>query len=143
MVESTNPRFVYGQWFTDDAHTFTQEVRLISNTADNSRFDYVLGVFYEKQTRHGNWYTSTPGSYELRADTGAADRHDTDPFIYPVSEPVPQFGPAAECIGMLADDVAGEIEMFRNPVAHVRQVLAERQRDDVFGIADEEAGEFA
>lgn len=65
-----NPRFVYGQWFTDDAHTFTQEVRLISNTADNSRFDYVLGVFYEKQTRHGNWYTSTPGSYERSVAQG-------------------------------------------------------------------------
>jgi iron complex outermembrane recepter protein len=68
-----NPRFVYGQWFTDNAYTFTQEVRLISNTAPDKKFDYVLGVFYENQTRHGNWYTSTPGSYERSVAQGCTN----------------------------------------------------------------------
>lgn len=65
-----NPRFVYGQEFTDTAHTFTQEVRLVSNTSPGSRFDYVVGVFYENQTTVGNWYTSTPGSYERSVAQG-------------------------------------------------------------------------
>ena len=39
---------------------------------------------------------------------------------------------------MLADDVAREIEVLGHPVAHRRQVLAERQRHDVLGRADED-----
>ena len=77
-----NPRFVYGQWFTDDAHTFTQELRLISNTTPTSRFDYVLGLFYADQTRHGNWYTSTPGSYERSVAQGC-----TQPYYYGATFP--------------------------------------------------------
>jgi iron complex outermembrane receptor protein len=65
-----NPRFVYGQWFTDSAHTFTEEVRLVSNTGRNKAFDYVIGAFYEKQETIGNWYTSTPGSYERSVAQG-------------------------------------------------------------------------
>ncbi len=65
-----NPRFIYGQEFTDDAHTFSQEVRLVSNTGPDKKLDYVIGVFYEKQTRRGNWYTSTPGSYERSVAQG-------------------------------------------------------------------------
>ena len=47
----TNPRFVYDQMFADAAHTFTQEVRLVSKTGPDKLFDYVLGVFYENQAR--------------------------------------------------------------------------------------------
>jgi iron complex outermembrane receptor protein len=65
-----NPRFVYGQWFTDSAHTFTEEVRLVSTTGPDKALDYVVGVFYEKQTTDGNWYTSTPGSYERSVSQG-------------------------------------------------------------------------
>jgi iron complex outermembrane recepter protein len=65
-----NPRFVYGQWFTDSAHTFTQEVRLVSNTGPEKILDWVVGVYYEKQTTIGNWYTSTPGSYERSVAEG-------------------------------------------------------------------------
>ncbi|HEY2684739.1 MAG TPA: TonB-dependent receptor [Steroidobacteraceae bacterium] len=65
-----NPRFVYGQWFTDSAHTFTQEVRLVSNTGPGKLLDWVVGVYYEKQTTIGNWYTSTPGSYERSVAEG-------------------------------------------------------------------------
>jgi iron complex outermembrane recepter protein len=65
-----NPRFVYGQWFTDSAHTFTEEVRIVSNTGPDKLLDYVVGVFYESQETVGNWYTSTPGSYERSVAQG-------------------------------------------------------------------------
>jgi iron complex outermembrane recepter protein len=63
----TNPRFIYAQLFSDHAHTFTQEVRLVSNTNPDHIFDYVLGVFYEKQTRVGAWTIAIPGSSERAA----------------------------------------------------------------------------
>ena len=47
-------------------------------------------------------------------------------------------GAAAESVGMLADDIAGEIEMPGHPVAHFGQVLAERQGNNVFRVADED-----
>jgi iron complex outermembrane receptor protein len=65
-----NPRFVYGQEFTDTAHTFTQEVRLVSTAGPDKPLDFVIGVFYEKQERTGDWYTSTPGSYERSVAQG-------------------------------------------------------------------------
>ena len=65
-----NPRFVYGQWFTDTAHTFTQELRLVSNAGPEKKLDYVVGLFYEKQETVGNWYTSTPGSYQRSVAQG-------------------------------------------------------------------------
>ncbi len=65
-----NPRFVYGQEFADSEHTFSQEVRLVSNTGPDSKLDYVIGLYYEKQTREGDWYTSTPGSYERSVAQG-------------------------------------------------------------------------
>jgi iron complex outermembrane receptor protein len=58
----TNPRFVYDQLFTDRARTFSQEVRLVSNTKADNMFDYVLGLYYEKQTRTGAWTIAIPGS---------------------------------------------------------------------------------
>src|SRR5580698_7439741 len=45
----TNPRFVYDYLFRDRQHTFTEEVRLVSDTKKGNIFDYVLGVFYEDQ----------------------------------------------------------------------------------------------
>ena len=68
----TNPRFVYDQLFTDHAHTFTQEVRLVSNTKPENIFDYVVGVFYENQSRTGAWTIAIPGSPELNAPHKAA-----------------------------------------------------------------------
>jgi iron complex outermembrane recepter protein len=58
----TNPRWIFPFLFTDSAHTFTQEVRLVSNSSDQHMFDYVLGAFYENQTNEGNWFVTTPGS---------------------------------------------------------------------------------
>ncbi len=66
----TNPRFVYPFQFTDSAHTFTQEVRLVSKSDPANRFDYVAGVFYENQTRHGAWYVTNPGSPERSVAQG-------------------------------------------------------------------------
>ncbi len=63
----TNPRFIYAQQFSDHAHTFTEELRLVSNTNPDHVFDYVLGVFYEKQTRVGAWTIAIPGSPERAA----------------------------------------------------------------------------
>jgi iron complex outermembrane receptor protein len=66
----TNPRFVYDYLFIDQAHTFTEEVRLVSNTKPGNMFDYVLGVFYEKQQRSGDWTIAIPGSPERAAALG-------------------------------------------------------------------------
>jgi len=60
----TNPRFVYDQLFTDQEHTFSEEVRLVSNTSPDNMFDYVVGLFYEKQERVGAWTIAIPGSPE-------------------------------------------------------------------------------
>jgi iron complex outermembrane recepter protein len=58
----TNPRFVFAQQFADSAHTFTQEIRLVSKSDPANMFDYVLGAFYENQERTGAWHIATPGS---------------------------------------------------------------------------------
>ncbi len=63
----TNPRFVYDYQFTDQAHTFTEELRLVSNTSPDNMFDYVVGLFYEKQERVGAWTIAIPGSPERAA----------------------------------------------------------------------------
>jgi outer membrane receptor protein involved in Fe transport len=63
----TNPRFIYAQEFSDHAHTFSEELRLVSNTSPDNLFDYVLGVFYQKQTRVGAWTIAIPGSSERAA----------------------------------------------------------------------------
>ncbi len=66
----TNPRFIYPFQFTDSAHTFTEEMRLVSKADPANLFDYVVGVFYEKQTRHGAWYVTNPGSPERSVAQG-------------------------------------------------------------------------
>ncbi len=66
----TNPRFIYDQLFTDKAHTFSEELRLVSKANADNHFDYVLGVFYEKQTRVGAWTIAIPGSPEYAAALG-------------------------------------------------------------------------
>jgi iron complex outermembrane recepter protein len=66
----TNPRFVNPDVFPDWEHTFTQEVRLVSNTGENRKIDYVVGVFYENQGRWGAWEDSNPGSPEYSVQQG-------------------------------------------------------------------------
>jgi outer membrane receptor protein involved in Fe transport len=66
----TNPRFVYDQLFTDRAHTVTEEVRLVSKGGPDNMFDYVLGAFFEDQTREGAWTIAIPGTPEYQAAQG-------------------------------------------------------------------------
>jgi len=65
-----NPRYIEHQDYTDRAHTFTQELRLVSNTGPDKLLDYTIGAFYEKQARHGDWNVTDPGSYERSVAQG-------------------------------------------------------------------------
>jgi iron complex outermembrane receptor protein len=65
-----NPRFIQPGIFTDSAHTFDQEVRLVSKTGPDNMFDYVVGLFYEDQTRVGSWFNPNPGSPERAVAQG-------------------------------------------------------------------------
>jgi iron complex outermembrane recepter protein len=59
-----NPRYVEPGLFTDTAHTFDQEIRLVSKTSADSKIDYTVGLFYENQSRVGSWLIPSPGSPE-------------------------------------------------------------------------------
>ncbi|MFL6601910.1 MAG: TonB-dependent receptor [Steroidobacteraceae bacterium] len=65
-----NPRFVMTSEFGDSSHTFTQELRLVSNTNPDHKLDYVLGLFYESQGTRGRWDIAAPGSYERSVAQG-------------------------------------------------------------------------
>jgi iron complex outermembrane recepter protein len=78
----TNPRFVYDFLFADSEHTFTQELRLVSDVAKGNLFDYVVGLFYENQTREGTWDVANPGSPERSVAQGC-----TAPVYYGASYP--------------------------------------------------------
>ena len=72
----TNPRFISPFEFDDTEHSFTQEVRLVSKTSPDKRFDYVVGLFYESQGRARIWDISAPGSPEYSAAEGC-----TSPYV--------------------------------------------------------------
>ena len=55
-----NPRFVGTNNYTDTEHRFTQELRLVSKSGEH--FDYVLGAFYEHDTRNLIWDIYEPGT---------------------------------------------------------------------------------
>ena len=78
----TNPRFIYAQIFTDRAHTFTQEVRLVSKPGRDNLFDYVLGVFYEDQSREGDWTIAVPGTPAYQAAQGCVPNSPDCFFIH-------------------------------------------------------------
>ena len=65
-----SPRYVQPNQYTDATHTFTQEVRLVSNTSPDKMFDYVLGLFYEDERNDGNWRVTEPGVPERAAAQG-------------------------------------------------------------------------
>jgi outer membrane receptor protein involved in Fe transport len=77
-----NPRFINDDLYQDYTHTFTQEVRLVSNTHPGALFDYVLGVFYENQGNVGSWDDANPGTPEYSAAQGC-----TSPYVYPGTFP--------------------------------------------------------
>ena len=72
-----NPRFIYPFLFTDTSHSFSEELRLVSRADPSHPIDYVLGLFYQQQVRHGNWYVTSPGSPERSMQQGC-----TGPVYY-------------------------------------------------------------
>jgi iron complex outermembrane receptor protein len=65
-----NPRYLELQEFDDDARTFSQEVRLISNTEPGRVIDYTAGVYFEHSIRNGSWDVVEPGTYERAVAQG-------------------------------------------------------------------------
>jgi iron complex outermembrane recepter protein len=55
-----NPRYVATSNYTDTDHRFTQELRLVSKSGEH--FDYVVGAFYEHDTRRLVWDIYEPGT---------------------------------------------------------------------------------
>jgi iron complex outermembrane recepter protein len=65
-----SPRYVQPNQYADATHTFTQEVRLVSNTGPDKVFDYTLGLFYENDRSDGTWTVTEPGVPERAAAQG-------------------------------------------------------------------------
>ena len=55
-----NPRYVATMNDSDSEHRFTEEVRLVSKPGD--KLDYVVGTFYEHDTRKLVWDIYEPGT---------------------------------------------------------------------------------
>ncbi len=66
----TNPRFVQDQLFTDNSSTVAEEVKLVSKTGPDKPLDYIVGVFYQSDSRVGTWTIGDPGSPERAAEQG-------------------------------------------------------------------------
>lgn len=96
----TSPRFVYDQTFADKAHTFTEEVRLVSTPGPDKMFDYTLGLFYERQTREGDWTIANPGVYERSVAQGC-----TDPVGYGTVPPACLTTTGPNDVTFIQDDV--------------------------------------
>jgi len=77
-----NPRFVDPSRFTDSAHTFTEELRLVSTAGPDKVLDYSVGLFYEDQKRVGTWDLANPGSPEYAVAQGC-----TGPYFAGASFP--------------------------------------------------------
>jgi len=70
-----NPRYLEIQEFDDDARTFSQEVRLVSNTSPGAMFDYAVGLYFEHQIRNGTWDVVEPGTYERAVAQGCTAQY--------------------------------------------------------------------
>lgn len=66
----TSPRFIWPFLWSDEARSFTQEVRLVSKAGPDNRFDYVVGAYFEDTDRIGSWYVANPGSPERAVAQG-------------------------------------------------------------------------
>lgn len=65
-----NPRWIAPFTYQDSEHNFSQEVRLASNPSPARPIDYVLGVFYEKNSSLASSPLSDPGSPERAVAQG-------------------------------------------------------------------------
>ena len=65
-----NPRWINTNHTNDNAHSFSQEVRLVSNTGPDKKWDYVVGLFYQEQMRAGVFANFSPGTSERAAAQG-------------------------------------------------------------------------
>jgi len=65
-----NPRWINTNRTDDAAHNFSQEIRLVSETGPDKKFDYVVGLFYQEQTRSGVFSNQSPGTPERSAAQG-------------------------------------------------------------------------
>jgi len=94
-----NPRWIAPLDYTDSENTFSQEVRLVSSTGPDQLIDYVVGVYYEKQTRRAGSTISSPGSSERAVAEGC-----TGPYFFGATFPncLVQVGPNEEA-GTLTD----------------------------------------
>jgi iron complex outermembrane receptor protein len=95
----TNPRFVYDQTFADQAHTFTQEIRLVSTPGPDKMFDYTVGLYYEDQTREGKWTIANPGTAERSVAQGC-----TDAVFYGSAPPVCAVTSGVNDVTFIQDD---------------------------------------
>jgi iron complex outermembrane receptor protein len=75
----TSPRFIYDEIFADSAHTFSEEVRLVSKAGPDNVIDYVVGAFYESQVREGAWTIAVPGTPERQVAQGCSSTTSTCP----------------------------------------------------------------
>lgn len=65
-----NPRYNAPEVFADHNNVFTQEVRMVSN--GGKTFDYVVGAFYQKESRTDLWNGYTPGQYVYNQTPGVS-----------------------------------------------------------------------
>ena len=82
-----NPRYVATMNDSDSDHRFTQEVRLVSKSG--GKLEYVVGVFYEHDTRKLTWDIYEPGT---TAQTQASGGYpvSTSPDGHTFTEHAPQ-----------------------------------------------------
>lgn len=57
-----NPRFVSPGFFSHSDRNFSQELRLVSHPAEETKVDYVAGAFFQNRRREANFFTSAPGT---------------------------------------------------------------------------------
>ncbi len=82
-----NPRYVATSNYTDTDHRFTQELRLVSKSGEH--FDYVVGAFYEHDTRSLIWDIYEPGTTAQSVASGGL-YVNTGPYDETFFEHAPQ-----------------------------------------------------
>jgi len=85
-----NPRYVEPGLFVDYEHSFSQELRLVSNTSKDALVDWVVGLYYADQRRTGDWLIPSPGSYERSVQEGCTGQYfagDSFPNCLPAVGP--------------------------------------------------------